>query len=134
MILSVLDKNVFYMLARGSGKFRTMLALPKYTEIYVQIQKIIYSRTHLFISGLCLNFSSALVMTLILRHTITKCRNIGLGTYLPLDHNIYLHKLTGYIIFVLAWLHAIMHMCNLGTCLEFQLSHSFLYKYDYRKI
>ena len=33
------DKNVFYMIARGSGKFRTMLALPKYTEIYPYMYK-----------------------------------------------------------------------------------------------
>ena len=91
----------------------------QYIYIYTNTKGIFILSTHLFISGLCLNFSSALVMTLILRHTITKCRNIGLGTYLPLDHNIYLHKLTGYIIFGLAWLHAIMHICNFGMCLEF---------------
>ena len=37
------DKNVFYMIARGSGKFRTMLALPKYTIYIYKYKKIINS-------------------------------------------------------------------------------------------
>ena len=64
------------------------------------------------IIGRCLNFSSMMVIILVLRYTISRARDLGLSKILPLDHNIYLHKVTGCIIFVCAWTHAIMHVCN----------------------
>ena len=72
----------------------------------------------LFLPGRCLNFSSMMVIVLVLRFTITKCRNLGLSAILPLDHNIFLHKLTGCTIFGLAWFHAIMHICNFCKLLK----------------
>ena len=97
-------RNVYYIYARASG------TPTRYHQI---VGTIIISFDHfLLLAGLCLNFSSMLVIVLVLRYTITKCRNMGLTKYLPLDNNIYLHKVTGLTIFVLAWLHTIMHLCN----------------------
>ena len=45
---------------------------------------------------------------------ITLLRNLGLASILPLDNNIYFHKLVGRIIFAQAWLHTIMHLINFG--------------------
>ena len=53
-----------------------------------------------------------LIAILILRNLITALRELGLTTVLPLDNNIYLHKVVGYLIFVQAWIHSIMHLCN----------------------
>lgn len=49
---------------------------------------------------------------LVLRYTITKLRELGLSNLLPLDHNIYLHKVVGYIIFIQSWFHTVMHLVN----------------------
>ena len=46
------------------------------------------------------------------RYTITKLRDLGLSIILPLDNNIYIHKVIGRVIFVQAWFHTIMHLCN----------------------
>ena len=53
-------------------------------------------------------------MLLILRHSITLLRSLGLATILPLDNNIYLHKIVGTFIFFSAWMHTIMHLINFG--------------------
>ena len=52
---------------------------------------------------MCLNVNSVLVLTFILRHSITVMRRLGLASVLPLDHNIFLHKFMGCIIFFMAW-------------------------------
>ena len=44
---------------------------------------------------------SIIVIILVLRNTITFLRNNGFGKYLPLDNNIYLHKIVGTLIFFL---------------------------------
>lgn len=44
------------------------------------------------VPGQCLNFTCAWVLVLMLRHCITALRVRGLGSLLPLDHHIYLHK------------------------------------------
>ena len=44
---------------------------------------------------------SVIVIILVLRKTITILRNLGFVKYLPLDNNIYLHKIVGCLIFVL---------------------------------
>ena len=53
-----------------------------------------------FYLGMCLNFNSAMLLIFILRYTITIMRKIGLASTLPLDHNVYLHKFTGVLIFI----------------------------------
>ena len=53
-----------------------------------------------------------LILILVLRYTITVMRELGLGSILPLDNNIYLHKVLGYLIFIQATVHTVMHLCN----------------------
>ena len=55
-----------------------------------------------------------LILVLVLRYSITMLRDLGLASVLPLDNNIYFHKLVGRIIFVQAWIHALMHLLNFG--------------------
>ncbi|KAL0810683.1 hypothetical protein ABMA28_010013 [Loxostege sticticalis] len=62
--------------------------------------------------GQCLNFNCAWVLVLMLRHCITQLRVRGLSSVLPLDHHIYLHKLTGVMVAVYSVVHTIMHLCN----------------------
>ena len=119
MMLKSYDTNIFYMISRACGKFEMLLSMINTQGLGILVCHVSSLHNRLLISGRCLNFSTVLVIILILRLSITKLRNLGLSTFLPLDHNIYLHKLTGYIIFVLAWLHAIMHICNVGTYLDF---------------
>ena len=68
---------------------------------------------HIF-SGRVLLLTSLMVLVLMLRSLQTQLRNWGLSAILPLDHHVYLHKITGVAIFGLAWLHAIMHLINFG--------------------
>ena len=65
--------------------------------------------------GKTLCFNSALILALVLRYTLTKLRALGLGSILPIDHNIYVHKVVGWVIFVQAWVHTIMHLYNFGN-------------------
>ena len=44
---------------------------------------------------------------------------MGLVHMLPLDHHIFLHKMTGMVIFCQAWFHTIMHLCNYCECITF---------------
>jgi hypothetical protein len=55
-----------------------------------------------------------LILVLILRNTLTKMRELGMTAVFPLDNNIYLHKVVGYLIFIQSWVHTIMHLCNFG--------------------
>merc|ERR1719347_4477 len=63
-------------------------------------------------NGRTLLFNSVLILLLVLRNTITLLRKFGLATILPLDNNIYLHKVVGVMIFIMAFIHTIMHLCN----------------------
>lgn len=47
-----------------------------------------------------------------LRQCITFLRTRGFGSLLPLDHHIYLHKLTGIVVSILSLVHTIMHLFN----------------------
>ena len=64
--------------------------------------------------GRTLLFNSVLILILVLRYSITMLRDLGLASLLPLDNNIYFHKLVGRLIFVMAWIHTIMHLLNFG--------------------
>jgi len=52
------------------------------------------------------------VLVLMLRHSITFLRTRGFSSFLPLDQHIYLHKLTGVLIFCYSITHTIMHLLN----------------------
>ncbi|XP_063702706.1 NADPH oxidase 5 [Culicoides brevitarsis] len=62
--------------------------------------------------GQCLNFNCAWVLVLMLRHTLTFLRTRGFGVIFPIDHHIYLHKLTGILIAAYSLFHTIMHLIN----------------------
>ncbi|XP_063633431.1 NADPH oxidase 5 [Cydia splendana] len=62
--------------------------------------------------GQCLNFNCAWVLVLMLRLCITQLRVRGASSFLPLDHHIYLHKLTGVLIGIYSIVHTVMHICN----------------------
>ncbi|XP_041972377.1 NADPH oxidase 5 isoform X2 [Aricia agestis] len=62
--------------------------------------------------GQCLNFNCTWALVLMLRRCITSLRTRGLGEVLPLDHHVYLHKITGVLIVIYSVIHTIMHLCN----------------------
>ena len=66
-------------------------------------------------NGQCLNFNSTFILVAVLRRSITKLRDLGLAVCLPLDKNIYFHKLTGRLIFFQAMIHTLAHLVNHGT-------------------
>ncbi|XP_014613569.1 PREDICTED: NADPH oxidase 5 [Polistes canadensis] len=65
--------------------------------------------------GQCLNFNCTFVLVLMLRQCITFLRINGFSSILPLDHHIYLHKMTGILIIIFGLIHTIMHLLNFGT-------------------
>ncbi|RVE40785.1 hypothetical protein evm_014565, partial [Chilo suppressalis] len=62
--------------------------------------------------GQCLNFTCAWILVLMLRQCITQLRARGWSAVLPLDHHIYLHKLTGALLAAYSAAHTLMHLCN----------------------
>jgi hypothetical protein len=73
-------------------------------------------KKQMFISGRALLINTILSLFLVIRYLITFLRNMGLAHKLPLDHNIYFHKVVGWLIFGQAWLHTIAHLLNFGKC------------------
>ncbi|XP_012271496.1 NADPH oxidase 5 [Orussus abietinus] len=65
--------------------------------------------------GQCLNFDCAFILVLMLRQCITFLRSHGCGAILPLDHHIYLHKVTGIVVVLFSVVHTLMHLLNFGT-------------------
>ena len=65
-------------------------------------------------NGRVLLFNSMMILVLVLRYSITKLRELGLAFILPLDNNIYIHKVVGWLIFFQSAFHTIMHLCNFG--------------------
>ncbi|KAI4484346.1 hypothetical protein M0802_013141 [Mischocyttarus mexicanus] len=65
--------------------------------------------------GQCLNFNCTFVLVLMLRQCITFLRTNGFSSILPLDHHIYLHKITGILIGIFSVVHTFMHLLNFGT-------------------
>lgn len=73
-------------------------------------------------NGRVLNFNSSLILLLVLRYVITKLRELGLGFVLPLDENIYIHKVIGVVIFIQSLVHTVMHIFNFCELLFFKCS------------
>ena len=63
-------------------------------------------------------FLSIIIIMFVLRHSITFLRNKGLGRYLPLDNNIYIHKIIGVLIFVLGMIHSLCHFSNFAVNIQ----------------
>lgn len=68
-----------------------------------------------FNAGQCLNFNCSFILILMLRQCITFLRTHGFNSVLPLDHHIYLHKMSGVLIGVCSVVHTMMHLLNFGT-------------------
>ena len=68
--------------------------------------------------GRTLLFNSVLVLVLVLRTSITHLRQLGLSSFLPLDNNIYFHKIVGVLIFLQSLLHSTMHLANTATNIQ----------------
>ena len=67
-----------------------------------------------YVLGFCLDLDNTILIILVLRSSITKLREMGLGDYAPLDDHIYLHKICGYFVFFHATIHTAMHLLNFG--------------------
>ena len=80
-------------------------------------------------NGLCLNLNTVLVLLLVLRYTITLMRRMGFVKVLPLDNHIFLHKMTGLVIFCQAWFHTVMHLCNFCKGLDHACSEQTILNY-----
>ena len=63
-------------------------------------------------NGQCLNFTSAFIIACVCRKSITKLRSKGFSEYLPLDHHVYYHKVTGWAIVFFSLFHTAMHVIN----------------------
>ena len=63
-------------------------------------------------------FLSIIIIVFVLRHSITFLRNKGLGRYLPLDNNIYIHKIIGVLIFLLGMIHSLCHFSNFAVNIQ----------------
>ena len=111
---------------RNNKQFLTFLYFILLTNIILFVTRAYYFRNFASLNGTtpnpfymmsrangrCLNFNSTIILVLVLRYTVTKLRELGLSNVLPLDHNIYLHKVVGYIIFIQSWFHTSMHLIN----------------------
>ncbi|XP_032089065.1 NADPH oxidase 5 [Thamnophis elegans] len=62
--------------------------------------------------GQCLNFNCAFILVLMLRRSLTWLRTTWIAKVLPLDLNVILHQLMGYIVGALTLLHMGAHIIN----------------------
>ena len=79
---------------------------------------IIYLEANIFLAvaracGQMINVSTACSMIFVCRNLITSLRRLGLAGYLPLDHYIYFHKLTGWMIAIFSIFHTLGHVGNM---------------------
>ncbi|EGI61142.1 PREDICTED: NADPH oxidase 5 isoform X1 [Acromyrmex echinatior] len=65
--------------------------------------------------GQCLNFDCTFILVLMLRQCITFLRTHSFNSLVPLDHHIYLHKMTGILIGIFSIVHTVMHLIYCGT-------------------
>ena len=100
---------LFFLLNLGLfvSRFYTFWDFKNYD--YTRNWWIIFARA----AGQCLNFTSMFILVVMLRHSITKLREMGLAVILPLDRHIYFHKVTGRLIVVYSLIHTGAHMGNL---------------------
>ncbi|XP_018422903.1 PREDICTED: NADPH oxidase 5 [Nanorana parkeri] len=62
--------------------------------------------------GQCLNFNCTFIVVLMLRRCLTRLRTTFVAHFLPLDQNIFLHELVGYVVFVFTVVHTAAHVIN----------------------
>lgn len=63
---------------------------------------------------MCLNFNCTFIVTLMFRYLISWLRTTKAATILPLDQNVYMHKLVGWTIAFFSFVHTLAHLGNLG--------------------
>jgi len=127
-----LPQNLNMRYFSNNKPFFIFLILIVFINAVLFLQRLVYFRHFPMLSGFTPNpmyllsracgrtllFNSVLVLVLVLRYSITILRNLGLASILPLDNNIYFHKLVGRIIFAQAWIHTIMHLINFGVNIQ----------------
>ena len=64
------------------------------------------------IFGFPLNFVCMMVYVFMLRKLLDSLRSLGAIRILPMDHNLFFHMLSGWIIFVFGAIHTIVHFVN----------------------
>merc|ERR1719220_585957 len=127
-----LPQNLNMRYFSNNKPFFIFLILILSINVVLFLQRLVYFRHFPMLSGFTPNpmyllsracgrtllFNSVLVLVLVLRYSITILRNLGPASILPLDNNIYFHKLVGRIIFAQAWIHTIMHLINFGVNIQ----------------
>jgi len=91
------------ILAQRANYFRDFPMLSGEPNLFYMISRA---------TGRAVLFNTCLVVILVLRYSITMLRKFGFANYLPLDHNVYFHKLVGCLIFAQGMVHGIMHLLN----------------------
>ena len=94
-----------------SIKYLTKLKIISYYKMERLIETFV---KYFIILGFCLDVDNIFLVLLVLRWIITQLRCFGLGSYIPLDNNIYLHKVVAYFIFLHATIHTLAHLLNFG--------------------
>ncbi len=64
------------------------------------------------IFGFPLNFVSMMVYVFVLRNLLDALRGLGAVRWLPMDHNLFFHMLSGWILFIYGGIHTIVHFVN----------------------
>ena len=67
------------------------------------------------ITGFPLNFVCVMVFVFMQKDILNSLRSAGAGRFLPLDFNLYFHKVCGVIIMIFGALHSICHFINFGV-------------------
>ena len=127
----VVQKLPLHMVTREywSNNLRLWILLISLVNLVIMAQRIYYYSDLTMVNGFSPNFfalaarscgkalifNSALVLVLVLRKTITSMARIGMSGILPLEHHIYVHKVTGILIFFQATVHTIAHLCNFAV-------------------
>ncbi|BFZ53255.1 hypothetical protein PYCC9005_000278 [Savitreella phatthalungensis] len=62
--------------------------------------------------ALALHINTAIILLPVCRNLITKFRATALIRALPLDDNLKLHKIVGWTILILSWIHSVAHFVN----------------------
>ena len=72
-------------------------------------------------AGQCLNFTSSLLLILMLRKCFTLLRSLGAASYLPLDHVVHYHVIVGYLTAVYAVIHSASHVFNYRMTFSYKI-------------
>ena len=147
LLQKMLQKLPFHMATRGywANNLRLWILMTFLVNFLIMAQRIYFYRDFAMLNGYIPNFfdlvsracgkallfNSALILVLVLRKTITSLTRIGFSRILPLEHHIYIHKVTGIIIFFQATIHSIAHLCNFAINVQPNPVKFFLLNYDY---